>query len=142
MRMLAADFIAMQYKRGRKSATQQEERLNRDVLPVLGDLQAREVTRGEIKSLLSDITDRPAPVLANRVHGIERSNATRCATHSDMPAKNRREPAINRLRFTDTISVFVDFAVRHRGDGEHDSLVIAVNLLGDWLRDALNPKLR
>ena len=59
-----------------------------------------------------------------------------------MPAKNRREPAINRLRFTDAISVFVDFAVRHRGDGEHDSLVIAVNLLGDWLRDALNPKLR
>ncbi len=73
LRTLAADFIAMQRKQGRKSAAQQEERLNRDVLPVLGDLRAREVTRGDIKSLLSDITDRPAPVLANRVHGLIRT---------------------------------------------------------------------
>lgn len=73
VRTLAADFIAMQRKQGRKSAAQQEERLNRDVLPVLGELRAREVTRGDIKSLLSDITDRPAPVLANRVHGLIRT---------------------------------------------------------------------
>ncbi len=73
MRMLATDFIAMQHKRGKKSAAQQEERLNRDVLPVLGEVQARKVTRGDIKSLLSGITDRPAPVLANRVHGLIRT---------------------------------------------------------------------
>ena len=45
----------LQRKQGRKSAAQQEERLNRDVLPILGELRAREVTRGDIKSLLSDI---------------------------------------------------------------------------------------
>ncbi len=73
VQVLATDFIAMQRKQGRKSAAQQEERLNRDVLPVLGELRAREVTRGDIKSLLSDITDRPAPVLANRVHGLIRT---------------------------------------------------------------------
>ena len=29
------------------------------------------------------------------LRGIERPNATRSATHSDMPARKRREPAIN-----------------------------------------------
>ena len=73
VRDLAADFIAMQYKRGRKSADQQEIKLARDVLPVLGDMRARDVSRGNIKALLSKITDRPAPVLANRVHEIIRA---------------------------------------------------------------------
>jgi len=59
-----------------------------------------------------------------------------------MPAKKRRKLAIYRPRITDIKSVFIDCAVRHIGGGEHDGLVIAVNLLGDWLRDALNPKLR
>ncbi len=74
--------------------------------------------------------------------GIGRANATQNATHSDRTAQKRRDLANYPPRFTDKESVFVDFAVRHRGDGEHDSLVLAVNLLGDWLRDALNPKLR
>ncbi|MCH8187438.1 MAG: tyrosine-type recombinase/integrase [Proteobacteria bacterium] len=73
VRELAADFIAMQCKMGRKSATQQEERLNRDVLPALGNRKARDVRRGHIKTLLSEITERPAPVLANRVHEIIRA---------------------------------------------------------------------
>ena len=47
------------------------------------------------------------------LRGIEWPNATRRATHSDMPARKRREPAIYRLGFTDIISVFVDFALRH-----------------------------
>jgi hypothetical protein len=64
------------------------------------------------------------------LRGIEGPNATRCATHSDRTAQKRRDLANYPPRFTDKESVFVD------------SLVIAVNLLGDWLRDALNPKLR
>ena len=70
---LIIDFIAMQYKRGRKSAAQQERILVRDVVPVIGDMKARDVRRGDIKSLLSEITDRPAPVLANRVHEVVRT---------------------------------------------------------------------
>ena len=73
VRTLAADFIAMQRKRGKKSAVQQGERLNRDVLPAIGDMKTRDVRRGDIKTLLGKITDRPAPVLANRVHEIIRS---------------------------------------------------------------------
>ena len=70
---LASDFITMQRKRGRKSADQQEERLVRDVLPTLGSHKARDVRRADIKTLLSEITDRPAPVLANRAHEIIRA---------------------------------------------------------------------
>ena len=73
VRTLAADFIAMQHKRGKKSADQQERILVRDVLPVIGNHKARNVRRGDIKTLLSEITDRPAPVLANRAHEIIRA---------------------------------------------------------------------
>ncbi len=73
VRTLATDFIAMQRKQGRKSAAQQERMLARDVLPAIGDMKARDVRRGDIKALLSAITDRPAPVLANRVHEIIRA---------------------------------------------------------------------
>jgi integrase len=70
---LATDFIQMQRKRGKKSANQQEIILVRDVLPTIGNHKARDVRRGDIKALLSEITDRPAPVLANRVHEIIRA---------------------------------------------------------------------
>jgi integrase len=73
VRTLATDFIAMQHKRGRKSAGQQETVLARDVLPTIGDMKARDLRRADIKALLSAITDRPAPVLANRAHGIIRA---------------------------------------------------------------------
>ncbi len=73
VRTLATDFIAMQYKSGRKSADQQERILARDVLPAIGGHKARDVRRGDIKALLSEITDRPAPVLANRVHEVVRA---------------------------------------------------------------------
>jgi hypothetical protein len=42
----------------------------------------------------------------------------------------RRKLAISRSILTDEQSVFVDFAVRHIGAGEHDGLVIAVALGG------------
>ena len=73
VRTLATDWISMQRKRGRKSAGEQEIKLARDVLPILGDRRARDVTRADVKALLSAITDRPAPVLANRVHEIIRA---------------------------------------------------------------------
>ena len=73
VRDLAADFIAMQHKRGRKSAGIQERRLTRAVLPILGDYKARDLTRADIKSLMIDITERGAPIEANRVHEVIRT---------------------------------------------------------------------
>ena len=73
VRALATDFIAMQRKRGKKSASQQEIILTRDVLPVIGNTKARDVRRADMKAMLSAITDRPAPVLANRVLEVVRA---------------------------------------------------------------------
>ena len=73
VRTLATDFIAMQYKSGRKSAGQQERILVRDVLPAIGGMKARDVRRADIKAMMGEITDRPAPVLANRVQKIVRA---------------------------------------------------------------------
>ena len=73
VRTLATSFISMQRKQGRKSADQQERILARDVLPALGNHKARDVRRADIKAILSAITDRPAPVLANRVHEVVRT---------------------------------------------------------------------
>jgi integrase len=69
---LAEDFIAMQRKRGKKSVDRQEKMLARDVLPQIGATKARDLTRRDIKGLLDAITDRGAPILANRVHEVVR----------------------------------------------------------------------
>ena len=68
---LAADFIAEQSKK-KKSWQRQGRILERDVLPEIGGLKARDVTRADIKAMLRKITERPAPVLANRAHEIVR----------------------------------------------------------------------
>ncbi len=73
VRALATDWLAMQRKRGRKSADKQQELLDRDVLPTLGDRKVRDLTRADIKSIMDKITRRRAPVLANRVHEVVRS---------------------------------------------------------------------
>ncbi len=73
VRQLAADFIAMQHKRGKKSAGIQERRLARAVLPILGNHKARDLTRADIKSIMYKITERGAPIEANRVHEVIRT---------------------------------------------------------------------
>ncbi len=70
---LARDFIDMQRRQGRKSAERQEQALARDVLPALGARRARDVTRADVKKIMVEITERGAPVLANRVHEIIRA---------------------------------------------------------------------
>ncbi len=70
---LARDFIDMQRRQGRKSAERQEQALARNVLPALGARRARDVTRADVKKIMVEITERGAPVLANRVHEIIRA---------------------------------------------------------------------
>ena len=114
VRTLATDFIAMQRKRGRKSADLQEKILARDVLPVIGGMKARDVRRGDIKALLSAITDRPAPVLANRAHeiirpmfnfgieeetyGLENNPADRLGKHRNPEAGRDRWLSLDEIR--------------------------------------------
>ena len=42
--------------------------------------------------------------------------------NASVPAQKQRESAVNRLGFTDRRSVFVDFALRQFGAGEHSGL--------------------
>ena len=55
-------------RRGKES----ERMLRRDVLPALGSRKAKDVTRGEIKSMLRRITERNAPISSNRVLAVVR----------------------------------------------------------------------
>ncbi len=73
VRDLACDFITMQRKAGKKSARIQEMRLARAVLPSIGKMKARDVTRADIKGIMKEITERGAPVEANRVHEVIRT---------------------------------------------------------------------
>lgn len=71
VRHLASDFIVEQ-KKHRKSWQRQERILDRDILPVLGELKARHVRRADVRAMLKAIAERPAPVLANRAHEVVR----------------------------------------------------------------------
>ncbi len=73
VRDLAADFIKVQRKAGKKSAGIQERRLTRAVLPILGDYKTRDLTRADIKNIMYKITERGAPIEANRVHEVIRA---------------------------------------------------------------------
>ncbi len=69
---VAADFIEAQKARGRKSWRRQEAILKRDILPEIGTVKGRELTRGDVKAMLHKVAERPAPVLANRAHEVIR----------------------------------------------------------------------
>ena len=73
VRDLAADFMAMQRKQGRKSADRQASKIARTVMPTLGNRKARDLTRADIKKILGGITRRGAPVMANRTHEVVRA---------------------------------------------------------------------
>ena len=55
----------------------------------------------EAKAVI-DVQRSKAEGVGRALRGIEWPNATRRATHSDLPAQKRWEPATKRLRFTDT----------------------------------------
>lgn len=56
--------------RGVKTLSERRRMIDKDVLPVLGEREAENVTRGELIALLEGIRDRGAPVVANRVKEI------------------------------------------------------------------------
>ena len=70
VRDLAADFIADRHKAGKKSVDQMEKRIAREILPAFGDHKARDITDDDVEALLDAITERPAPIMANRLQEI------------------------------------------------------------------------
>ncbi len=54
----------------KKTWAEDKRQLEKDVVPVLGKLKARDVTRGQIRALLDTVVDRGAPVSANRLLAV------------------------------------------------------------------------
>lgn len=66
-RQLATTYLEQYAKLNKKSWQEDERILNHDILPVLGNVKAKEIRRRDVVELLAKIAARPAPVLANRV---------------------------------------------------------------------------
>ncbi len=73
---LAADFIVMQRRLGRKSADAQERMLALNVIPEIGNAKGRDVSRADISRIMDAMTERGAPIQANRVHEVVRAMFT------------------------------------------------------------------
>ena len=71
VRDLASVYVK-EHASGKRSGDRDKKILDRDVLPEIGNMKAGEVRRGDVKRLLQKIVERPAPVLANRVHEVLR----------------------------------------------------------------------
>ncbi len=69
---LATEYIEKYAKKEKRSWKKDQAALNRDILPEIGTLRAKNVTRLDIIRLLNSIKDRGAPVMANRTHEIIR----------------------------------------------------------------------
>ena len=69
---LAESYIVERVSR-KRSGAEDERIIRKEVIPTLGTQKARNVTRGEVKTLLNAIVLRGAPVMANRVLAVIRA---------------------------------------------------------------------
>jgi len=67
MAELAAEYLERHARPNKRSAAEDERQLRRDVLPAWGRRKARTITRRDVVTLLDRITDRGAPIAANRM---------------------------------------------------------------------------
>jgi integrase len=67
---LCRDYLKHHARPNKRSADEDERRLNKDVLPFLGEKKIKEVTRRDCVKLTDRLTDREAPVSANRLHAL------------------------------------------------------------------------
>jgi integrase len=63
---VAAKYL--QYAQGRNKSWRHADALvRRYLLPTWGTLRAREITRGHVRTVVRDVTDRGAPIMANQI---------------------------------------------------------------------------
>lgn len=67
---LAKDFITRKLRRERKAPEQAEQVINANVVPLLGKLKVKDVTRRDVVKIIEKVVDRGAPVMANRTTSI------------------------------------------------------------------------
>lgn len=69
---LVADYLERYARPRKRSASEDERILNKDVLPRWGSRKVNSITRRDVVTLINDIVDRGAPIGANRTFGILR----------------------------------------------------------------------
>ena len=101
------ELYVERYAKAKKRSWREDERiLCKDVLPRWGPLKAKDVTRGDVISLLDDIMDRGSPISANRTlavvrkmfnYAIERSavEANPCSIITAPAAERRRDRVLD-----------------------------------------------
>ncbi len=70
VRGLGEEFMARYIERERKRPESARQILDADVLPALGDMKAKDVTRRDVIRMLDAIVDRGSPVQANRTAAL------------------------------------------------------------------------
>jgi integrase len=99
---LVASYLERYAKVRKRSASEDERMLRKDVLPRWSSRKAKDITRRDIVKLLNEIVDRGAPIAANRTLTILRRmfyfavgqaiiEASPCDTVEAPSAENRRE---------------------------------------------------
>lgn len=63
---LSEEWIERWAKKNRQTWTEDQRKLDRDILPVWGHRKAKDIKRRDVIELLDKIVDRGAPVIANR----------------------------------------------------------------------------
>jgi integrase len=69
---LAADYLKRHARPRKRSAGEDERTLERDVLPFIGSLSVKALTRRDVRRLLERVVDRGAPIMANRTLSVVR----------------------------------------------------------------------
>jgi integrase len=66
VKMLIEEYLEKWAKPRKRSWKEDERILMKDIIPAWGDLKAKDITRRDVIRLLDDISDRGAPIQANR----------------------------------------------------------------------------
>ena len=69
---LAAEYLERHAKPNKRSWKEDQRRIRKNLLPILGPALAKEITRADLRRLLEDIVHRPAPAEANQTHALIR----------------------------------------------------------------------
>lgn len=69
---LAVTYLEKHAKRRKRSWQADERMINRELMPIWKHAKAGDITRQDVRQLLETISERPAPILANRLLALVR----------------------------------------------------------------------
>lgn len=98
---LARDYLAQHAHAKKRTASEDERMLNRDVLPHWGDRSVRSITRRDVRDVLERIVKRGSPIAANRTLEVIRKMFNWGIQHDWLegnPASQIEKPGVEQSR--------------------------------------------